>query len=122
MSLYSINEALERFENDAALWSEFAETWLETVQADHDGFTEALEAGNSRAALYHIHKLKGASATIGATGLASISQSLELEIRELRIDGAKALSAGFNEVFALSIRETRRLIAGFRTPGQSFPR
>lgn len=115
MMNYSIDEALERFEGDSRLWSDFAETWLETVQTDHDGFTEAMKQGMPQDALYHIHKLKGASATIGATGLSSIGQALEIEIRELRMNQAQALMEQFEDIYALSLRETRVLIAGFRT-------
>ncbi len=116
MNNIDIDDALDRFDGDRELWAEFAETWLETAQADHDAFLEALAKKDGRGALYYVHKLKGAAASIGASRLAELGQEMEIEVRELKLEAVAALLPSFEDVHEASIREARSLISRFRTP------
>jgi len=117
MTVVDLDEALERFEGDSALWAEFADTWLETAQADRDAFINALTLGDSNGALYCIHKLKGAAATIGAVHLANLGQDIEVNLRAHLLEEAKSLSPRFERSYEATIAETKILIDRFRTRG-----
>lgn len=114
MNQVNIAEALERFDNDAAFWADFAETWLRTAAIDHDAFVDSIGRMDTNCALFHVHKLKGAASTIGAAILALIGGEMEIALREERTTDVTSRLGAFEDVYADTIAETRGFIEQFR--------
>lgn len=72
------DEALTRLEGDVELWGEIRDIWLEDIDTLMDGVRKSLESrlpdGIRRAA----HALKGPSANVGVTRVASVAKDIEL--------------------------------------------
>lgn len=114
MNYLNIDEALDRFDNDASFWADFAETWLRTAAVDHKAFIEAIALNDGEGALFHIHKLKGAASTIGAAILSMIGGEIEIALRETRTADVASRLKDYNDVYADTVAETSGFIVRFR--------
>lgn len=79
LPVLSRDEALGRLEGDVELWNEIRDIWLEDVPNLMDGVSKALESGVPDALRRAAHALKGASANVGATRVAALAKTIELD-------------------------------------------
>lgn len=75
-------EALSRFDGDTEIYLELIDTFLESTIADFAAMRQELQDGNVKQVAFRAHKMKGASLTLGAEGLASIASTIETTLRE----------------------------------------
>jgi HPt (histidine-containing phosphotransfer) domain-containing protein len=83
-----IAEVLESTGGDREFLGELIGTYLDDVPRQLAALREAASAGSADGVARAAHALKGASASLGAVGLAERSRVLELAARAGRIDDA----------------------------------
>lgn len=77
MEIIALEAALNRIDDDYEIYCELIAAFLEDSLKDIQELTQAIEEEDTKKAIYHTHKLKGAALTLGADFLSSFAESLE---------------------------------------------
>ncbi len=89
-----IKEAMERFDNDAGIYIDLVDTFLEVGATDIAGISASLNAGDNKQVLHLAHKLKGAALTLGADDLSREAAAIESVLRaEITADVSASVAA-----------------------------
>lgn len=95
----AIAELLESTGGDRTFLAELIETYLDDAPRQIAALRRGVEAGSAEDVTRAAHALKGASASLGATGLFERSRALESEARAGRLDGAAEAVSGIEAEF-----------------------
>lgn len=78
----ALESALARIDNDHEIYLELIAVFLEDSQTDIEKLSQAINENDTKKAIYHTHKLKGAALTLGADKFSSHAESLEQELNK----------------------------------------
>jgi two-component system, sensor histidine kinase and response regulator len=87
-------------DGDGALLSEIISQYLSQTEEGRNELARAVVVGDHGAVARTAHALRGASANIGATGLAAVCEAMEMSARAEQLDGAPELVERFDAEFA----------------------
>jgi two-component system, sensor histidine kinase and response regulator len=87
-------------DGDGALLTEIISQYLSQTQEGRGELARVVQVGDHGAVQRTAHALRGASANIGATGLAAVCEAMEMQAKADQLDGAPELVERFDAEFA----------------------
>lgn len=82
MEHVALESALARIDNDHEIYRELIVVFLEDSKTDIQQLSQAIKENDTKKAIYHTHKLKGAALTLGAEYFSSQAECLEQKLNK----------------------------------------